>query len=380
MTQQFVNSIILLIILLSLPSCQRGKNHAELLAPPAPSVSTTEHQFGLMKWTGKSWELATSVRPSPKGVNVIIHGFEPAKRVNHCEHKPDDVFFKHGLRDYRYPDRLVSPPPQIQRETYALMWDSRASNPMALEKLLMVAPKKSQREIKELIDSDSIDDESDTEFFKNLLKYYSEIMSPYQGPRPHLAGFSKGGHVAIKLAHYAHFRQANRSIAPSTVALLDPYVGPGWSNNNIGISLINQIKQLQNEHVSFLNIMTSEIYQFNILKVPLADTRFRDDLRRVVGEITIKRNPKEQEILDGLAPVTGNKSLDQVILNHVRAPQIWFGSVLICDPKIPTLNSSSAEYRNIFQKHLTMETPHEITDWIYNGTIRPTCPQRTSSQ
>lgn len=351
--------------------------------PGAKIFASQNYNLMVMKWNGKIWQPASRVAPNPKGVNILIHGFHAGKRTNPCEYTSDDVFVKHGLQDFRQPNKLIGLPPQIKGDTYALMWDSRAGNPMELERLLMIGPSKSKDELKRLIDSDAIDDETDTDFFRTLMQFYGEIMQDYKGPRPHFAGFSKGGHVAIKLAEYAHFRQAspaNPSIMPESVALLDPYLGPGWSNKDIGIKLISRIKALQDNNVGFINIMTSEIYDANILGIPMADTRFRDDLRKVVGEINFKRNRIENQYLGKLKPFTGNAMLDRVIINHSRATQIWYGSVLLCDPFMPSINSPGAEYAGLKGKYFQKETPSEVTDWIYSGVFYPSCPSGVAAE
>jgi hypothetical protein len=383
MIWNFEATFLFAFLLSLLSACHSSKQESSLMMPAVKVVASQNYNLMLMKWNGNTWQPTSAVAPNKTGVNILIHGFHAGKRSTPCNYAPEEVFKKHGLQDFRHPGKVVSLPHQIKGDTYALMWDSRAGNPMELERILMIGRSKSKTELEALIDSDHIDDESDTDFFRTLMQFYGETMKDYQGPKPHIAGFSKGGHVAIKLAEYAHFKQtkpANQAIMPETIALLDPYVGPGWSNGNIGIKLIDRIKRLQDRNVAFVNIMTSEIYDANLLGIPLADTRFRDDLRKVVGEINFKRNTTENRLLGKIAPFTGHTMLDRVIINHARAPQIWYGSVLMCNQDIPNINSSPTDYQKLTGKYLLRETPNEVTDWIYSGIFNPSCGTQVASE
>jgi hypothetical protein len=356
-----------------------GSPHGSIGQAPGMEVSD-KHVFKLMRFnkTKGSWEPVSKVPAKTKAVNLIFHGLRQSDRKGAFEVTSEMVFHEHGLLNFSKGKTLVPPPAEyIQGEIYAMMWDSRHPNPIGLENLLMRVHKNNGKpsaldldQFISAMEEDLILDQTDTEFFMHMYRFYQESFQDYQGLPPHFAGFSKGAHVAIKLAEYTTAAKISNSLKPRTVALLDPYVGPAFANGNIGQDLLKKVKILKARGVGFLNVQTSQIQGFRILSIPASDEHFYSGLRDLVGEIKITRNKAEENLL---APVkvTGNPILDKLYLDHSRALPFWYGSVLVCNLPIPSLNDGNKTYPD--RLSLTLETPSEITAWIYDGVIQPRC-------
>ncbi len=347
----------------------------------APGVfASSDHTFKLMRYskTTKSWEPVSKVSPNPAGIKLIFHGLQQGNREGPFEVTSEMVFREHGLLDFSKGKVSVPPPADlIGGEILAMMWDSRHPNPIGLENLLMRVNNNQGKPTPldldlflSAMEEDIILDQTDSDFFINMFHFYQEAFQDYHGPQPHFAGFSKGAHVAIKLAEYITSSKLKRALKPQVVALLDPYVGPGYANGNIGKDLLKRVLYLKDKRIGLLNIQTSEIQKFRILNIPTSDESFFKGLREIIGEIKINRNKVEEDKLASVR-ITGNSFLDRLYLDHSRALQFWYGSVLACKLPIPSLNDDLKTYKTHGIK--SFQTPTEITDWIYDGIIKPQC-------
>lgn len=356
-----------------------GKPQSSIGEPAGLDVPS-KHVFKLMRFnkTVGSWEPVSKVSAKTKAVNLIFHGLRQSERKGPFEVTSDMVFHEHGLINFSKGKTLVHPPAKyIQGELFALMWDSRHPNPIGLENLLMRVDQNNGKPsaldldlFLSAMEEDLILDQTDTEFFMHMYRFYEKSFQDYRGLPPHFAGFSKGAHVAIKLAEYTTAAKISSSLKPRTVALLDPYVGPAFANGNIGQDLLKKVKILKERGVSLLNIQTSQIQGFRILSIPTSDEHFYSGLRDLIGEVKITRNKAEDKLLTPVK-VIGNPALDTLYLDHSRALPFWYGSVLVCHLPIPSLNDGDKPYPD--RLSLTLETPSEITDWIYDGVIQPRC-------
>ncbi len=375
---------------LGLSGCTQGNSTLGFLGDDAAGSSlygpsqgisgiSENHRFDLFKlepngkvgiWT----KVARLKQPEPgKKITLMLHGFKLGDRSIAETPTRWDVSSKLGFSDHSDAIPKVRFPPASRNagDIYALMWDSRAGNPWELENLLLggtwSAPllnkKTEDQQLKDFMKADPIDSEQDTVFFEDLYKFYSGISKDIKNTKINIAGFSKGGHVAIKLAS-KHERLS--PIGLETLTLLDVYVGPSWANGGLGQKLLKDI-QIIKQKASIINIRSSEIYNLKLLNVPLSDTDFINQLKTETNEFWIHPNLNELERYKSFRSLSPIPAMSSVIIDHIRAPQYFLLSSLLCDPTLPTIINPRFPPNT---HSMSIMNPRQVSDWIYSGPIQ----------
>jgi hypothetical protein len=353
---------------------------SSLYGPSSGTLGMSEnHRFDLFKLEPNGrvgiWRKVSRIKqPDPgKKITLMLHGFNLGDRS--IAEKPTrwDVSKKFGFTDFSdktRKERFV-PASRNAGDIYALMWDSRAGNPWELENLLLggtwSAPQLNKvgenQQLKNYMKSDPIDSETDTIFFKELYNFYQEISKDIKHSKINIAGFSKGGHVAIKLASK---HDSLSLLTLETLTLLDIYVGPPWANGGLGQKLIKDIKMIK-QKADILNIRSSEIYDLKLVNVPLSDKAFITQLKTETNEFWVLPNQTDKERYKSSPSLSPIPAVTKVVSDHLRAPQYFLLSSILCNPALPTIINPRIPPNTL---SMSIINPEPVTEWIYSGPIQ----------
>lgn len=344
-------------------------------------IGSNIHKFFLYHLSRNgTWQEVERVANSNQGIALMIHGWEFGSRSKPFQPpNPADISRKFGFIDNSKPNRPTVPIPiqNIKPDIYALLWDSRFRDPVQLENHLLVnrrvgveyIPQSDLQFFDEVVEpSLPTLEESDAKFLTDIFNYYKTIFRDYKGTRPHLAGFSKGAHLSIKIAGKTleDGLDIPSAAIPQMLTLMDTFVGPAWVNDAAGKKLLENITKITDKQISILNISTSNIDTVQLGPLRLSDQEFRQELRKIAGELKIERNEDEIAIKHYTnGPTLG---IQQMIFDHSHAPQFFIGSSLLCDQKLPGINSSSDQIHRFFanKSQLVIKTPPAISRWLYH--------------
>lgn len=378
--QSFFQTFVMIITgitLSTLFSCHpRPSSTSELKVQEIGQIefNRSKYQFQLFKLTPTGWDHTPKLQRTTKPITIVLHGFKPGIRTSDFGISGDEIAYRLGLTsliDCNKPVRRV-PVDRIQnREVYALAWNSVARTPWELEQIMgdnfdrqkfikdpkIYGKELGQEPLDQLMNQPSL--------FALLEDYYELISTDLKKAQVSLAGFSKGGHLALKLAQILKKKEEAKRLQHQLqdLYLLDPYVGPKILNGGLGSDLISIVRELKQKNVSIINIETSQVSQFG-------DREFYDKLRKEVGQLTITRNAKDQRALQEFGKLRRFNPTNDLFFNHFRAPQYFLGSALLCPSELPTINTPGKKVQG------SIENPEVISDWIYSGEISPLhCPR-----
>lgn len=362
---------------LSLLSCapMSPQSNSQVAVIPTTKIpiDASKYQFQLFKYTPSGWVDVKKIHKTEQRVTLFLHGFEKGKRSTNFTISPYEVSRRLGLVNLSNCNQPIrTPPPQMlqHNDVYALAWNSSAGSPWELEQVMggsfdfrRVAA--NPETYQAALGQDPFDRPENVPLFNLMESYYKKITLDSNLNQINFAGFSKGGHLALKLAQI-HFKLNGGRGQLKNIYLLDPYVGPAVLNGGLGRDLIKIVRDLKDK-VRIVNIETSDV-------ALVGDKDFYAQLRKEVGQLTVRRNSLDQKAAATIEHLHKFGPLRDLYFDHFRAPQYLFGSTLICDSMLPTLEHPG---RQVSSSNIhAIETPEAISEWIYSGVIRPSqCPR-----